>query len=145
MCFQGHMGLTDEQITRQLRVSLDDPRFDKWNTTSVSHAAIAATGHNGEEARELGLELLNKFIEWRRTKPDGYMPESGLESMFTVYDLERIYKIADEKKLDELETFEPIHKLKRRDFSKRNKNNTMYWVVGGIIVCVGILSNFVFK
>jgi hypothetical protein len=28
------------------------------------------------------------------------MPESGIESMFTFYDLERIYKIADEKKLE---------------------------------------------
>jgi hypothetical protein len=137
------MGLTDEQITRQLRVSLDDPRFDKWNTTSVSHAAISATGHNGEEARKLGLELLKRFIEWRRTKPDGYMPESGLESMFTVYDLERIYKIADEKKLDELETFEPIHRLKKRDFSNRKQDNTLYWVFG--IICVGFLSYFMFK
>jgi len=144
MCFQCHMGLTDEQITRQLRVSLDDPHFDKWNTTSVSHVAIAGTGHNGEKARELGLELMQKFIEWRRTKPDGYMPDSGIESMYTVYDLERIYKIADEKKLDELETFEPIHRLKKRDFSKRtNPNDSFYWGIG--IICVGFLSYFMFK
>jgi len=138
------MGLTNEQITTQLRVSLDDPHFDKWNTTSVSHAAIAATGHNGEKARELGLELLKMFIEWRRTKPDGYMPETGMESMFTVYDLERIYKIADEKKLDELETFEPIHRLKKRDFSKRNQNNGFYWDIG-MSICVVFLAYFMFK
>ncbi len=143
MCFQCHMGLTDEQITNQLRETVENPSFEKWNTTSVSHVAIAATGHNGEPAREMGLELLLKFIEWRRTKPDGYMPESGLESMFTVYDLERIYKIADEKKLDELETFEPIHKLKRRDFSKRNQYNSYYWGIG--IVCVGIWAFYVLK
>ena len=136
------MGLTDEQITGQLRETTRDPQFNKWNTTSVSHVAIAATGHNGEEARKLGLDLLLKFIEWRRTKPDGYMPESGIESMFTVYDLERIYKIADEKKLNELETFQPIHRLKRRDFSKRKQDPMLYWVLGGIIVCVGILAYF---
>lgn len=65
MCFQCHMGLTDEQITNQLR---KEPKFEKWNTTSVSHVAIAATCHNGELARKMGLELLRGFIEWRRTK-----------------------------------------------------------------------------
>lgn len=143
MCFQCHMGLTDEQITNQLRETVENPSFEKWNTTSVSHLAIAATGHNGEPARQLGLELLLKFIEWRRTKPDGYMPESGIESMFTVYDLERIYKISNEKKLDELEKFEPIHKVKRRDFRKRNQDNSYYWGIG--IVCVGILAFYVLK
>jgi hypothetical protein len=59
------MGLTDEQIVAQLR---KEPKFEKWNTTSVSHVAIAATGHNGEPARKMGLELLSRFIEWRRTK-----------------------------------------------------------------------------
>lgn len=58
------------------------------------------------------------------------MPESGIESMFTFYDLERIYKIADEKKLDELEKFKPIYMLKRRDFSKRNQDNSYYWGIG---------------
>lgn len=143
MCIQCHMGITDEEITTQLRETIQNPRFDEWNTTSVSHAAIAGTGHNGEEARELGLELLLKFIEWRRTKPDGYMPESGLESMYTVYDLERIYKIADEKKLDELNTFEPIHRLKKRDFSQTNQDNSYYWFIG--VICVGFLAHFVFK
>ena len=108
----------------------------------ISHLAIAATGHNGEPARQLGLELLLKFIEWRRTKPDGYMPESGMESMYTVYDLERIYKIALEKKLDELEKFEPIHKLKRRDFCRKQSN--LCWNIG-IVCCVGILAFYVLK
>lgn len=113
MCFQCHMGFTDEQVVAQLR---EESNFEGWNTTSVSHVAISATGHNGETARQLGLELLRGFIEWRRTKPDGYMPESGMESMFTVHDLERIYKIAQEEKLDELEKFEPTHKLKGISF-----------------------------
>lgn len=144
MCFECHSGFTDKEITNYLIADLDDPHFEEWNTTSVSHAAIAGTGHNGEKARELALELFKKFIKWRRTKPDGYMPKNGLESMFTVYDLERIYKIADEKKMDELKKFEPIHRLKKHDFSKRtNPNDSFYWGIG--IICVGFLSYFIFK
>jgi hypothetical protein len=145
MCFQCHMGLTDEMVTTQMRETLENPQFNEWNTTSVSHVAIASTGHNGEPARELGLNLLKQFIEWRRTMPDGYMPNSGMESMFTVYDLERIYKIADEKKMDELKKFEPIHKLKRRVFGKTTQNYTFYenWVIG--IICCGILAHFIYK
>jgi hypothetical protein len=105
MCFQCHMRLSNEVVTNQLSETVQNPRYYKWNTSMVSHLVIAATGHNGEPARELAQKLLKGFIEWRRTKPDDYMPESGMESMFTVNDLERIYKIADEKKLDEVETF----------------------------------------
>jgi hypothetical protein len=85
------------------------------------------------------------IVEWRRIKPDGYMPESGMESMFTVYDLERIYKIAHEDKLHELEKFEPIHKLKKRDFHFTKSNNFyLYWYIG-VIICVGILAQAIYK
>jgi hypothetical protein len=133
------MGLTNEQITNRLRETVENPSFEKWNTTSLSHVAIAGTGHNGEPAREMALELLLKFIEWRRTKPDSYMPESGMESMYTVYDLERIYKIVDEKKLDELEKFKPIHKLKKRDFGQ--SNNLEYYSYATI--CTIFIALFV--
>ena len=74
MCFMCHMGFTDEDIIGHLKETTQNPQFEKWNTASVSHVAIAGAGYNGEEARKLGLDLLLKFIEWRRTKPDGYMP-----------------------------------------------------------------------
>jgi hypothetical protein len=140
MCLHCHSSFSDEQIIAQLR---DEQNYEKWNTTSVYHLALTASGRNGEIARQLALELFLGLIEWRRTKPDGYMPESGMESMYTVYDLERIYKISNEKKLDELENFKPIHKLKRRNFGKRNQDNSYYWGIG--IVCVGILAFYVLK
>ena len=36
---------------------------------------------NGPKARSLAIPIFERFIEWRKTKPNDYMPESGLERM----------------------------------------------------------------
>lgn len=43
-----------------------NPNYGDWNSTAVSHMCLAASGINGEEARELGLELLNGYIEYKK-------------------------------------------------------------------------------
>ena len=86
MCRQCHAGLSDETVKTQLQESLDNPQFEKWNTTSLSHILIAAEGENGPEARAIALELAEKFYNWFLGPSNGawqyvltYTPNSGLE------------------------------------------------------------------
>lgn len=64
MCKQCHSAFTDEQIIAQLDSAMKAPQYEKWNETSISHMAIAASGHNGAKAKELGIALLRGFIEY---------------------------------------------------------------------------------
>lgn len=87
MCRQCHSTFTDEQILAQLRESIDDPKYELWNTTSLSHMLICIEGHNGAEAHELGLKLANGFCDWYLGMTNGaweyvttYMPSNGIES-----------------------------------------------------------------
>jgi hypothetical protein len=86
MCRQCHAGLSDETVKTQLQESLDNPEFEKWSTTSLSHVLIAAEGTNGPEARVLALELAENFYAWFLGQTNGawqvlssYTPNSGLE------------------------------------------------------------------
>jgi hypothetical protein len=87
MCRQCHSGLSDETVKAQLQESLDNPQFEKWNTTSLSHILIAAEGVNGPEVRVIALELAEKFYQWFLGPTNGtweyaftYVPENGLEA-----------------------------------------------------------------
>lgn len=98
MCKQCHSMFTDEEVVEQLTDHMDNPQYEKWNTTSVSHIGIAASGHNGNDARKLGLILFRNYIDWRKTQSEIYMPETGIETMYSVYDLERMYEHVEQQK-----------------------------------------------
>lgn len=131
MCRQCHSAFTNDEVVTQLKETAVAPNYIKWNTTSVSHVAIAASGENGEEARVIGLQLLRGYIEWRKQKPDDYMPESGLESMYVVSDLEEIYKRC--VKQTPIDDFKPAHPLKHREFGRVDTSLTKSALVGGFI------------
>ena len=46
MCLKCHSGLSDNNIIEQLLNEIDKKQFDKWNTTTVSHMFIIASGFN---------------------------------------------------------------------------------------------------
>ncbi len=80
MYIQWHQGISDK-----------DNDFIRWNTTSVSHIRLAALGIEGPEMRKLAICLFKNFIEWRKTKPNYYMPPMGIEKMPSVAELEQDY------------------------------------------------------
>lgn len=88
MCQQCVEGFSKEQILSQLEGPQD---FKQYNTTSVEFLFIAASGEYGEEAEKIGLTLLRNFIDWRKERPDRYIPETGIEPMYPHDELEEIY------------------------------------------------------
>lgn len=63
------MNLSTETVLEQLQeewknIEDNNPDFDKWNTTSVSHCVIMMSGYNGDEVRRLSIKVFEKFVDW---------------------------------------------------------------------------------
>ena len=84
MCFKCHTGLSDEFIHKELINALDKKNYNEWNTTSVNHMFLIASGLNGYDNKILAIEVLMEFIEYLKTKPSNYMPINSLENMYSV-------------------------------------------------------------
>ncbi len=128
MCLVCHQGLTDEVVLKQIDDILkeidegDTSDFIKWNTTSVSHIILAGLGLNGPEVRFKAIKLLEHFIEWRKTKSDNYIPESGIEKMTSVYDLETDLNYIKLSNPDYTDKHSIIQKYTEYNTNKNNKN-----------------------
>jgi hypothetical protein len=44
MCGQCHEGLSDKTVIQQLKDTLENPQFEKWNLTSFNHILITIRG-----------------------------------------------------------------------------------------------------
>lgn len=64
MCLKCHSGISNQQVIDSFQKTLIEPKFEVWNSTSISHIIIAACGYNGLTARKLALELLGKYMDW---------------------------------------------------------------------------------
>ena len=93
-CYQAGEGGLIQSLS-----SLDDSSFSKFNTTSVDTICLAASGMSGLEIRHLALNVLERFVAWRKTKPDKYFPSTGMESMYSAEEIEaiRVYFAEDDK------------------------------------------------
>ena len=69
MCLKCHNNLDAKYVLKMLIDTLENPSFDKWNTTSLNHTVISALGNESLQCRKLAIELLEKFIEYRKNKP----------------------------------------------------------------------------
>ena len=56
--------LSDETVLKQLQETLNNPQFDKWNGTSLSHVLLAYSGLNGKKVHIVAKQLLDKFYNW---------------------------------------------------------------------------------
>ena len=65
MCYQCHQGLSNKKIKEQLEESIKNPRFELWNSTSISHLNIIESGYNGEENKILAKKLLVNYYSWK--------------------------------------------------------------------------------
>lgn len=90
MCRQCHNSLSDSQVLSQMKEAETDPHFEEWNTSSVSHVLIAASGHNGTEAADIANKILDDFEIYLKTKPYKYLPKNGVESMVSVNELKKL-------------------------------------------------------
>ena len=69
MCRSCHDSLSDAIIKKQLEDALIDPKFEVWNSTSLSHIMLAMSGYNGYEVSEIAQQLFRNMIEY--LKSDG--------------------------------------------------------------------------
>jgi len=65
MCKSCHSGLSDESVISQLQTAVNNPKFEVWNETSISHMYIAAVGANGPTAQKLAKQLLDRYVQWK--------------------------------------------------------------------------------
>ena len=124
MCFKCHSGLSDEEVLKQLREqnSTDNINFIRWNTTSIGHLILAGVGLNGPEARTEAINLLEKFIIWRRTQPDSYVPETGLVEMGSADNIQKILDYIKQSNPDYSDRHSIMEKY--AEFMKMNEEKT---------------------
>lgn len=76
----------------QLRQAIKAPQYSTYNTIKIQQIMLSISAEKeGTERRDLALAVLRGFIEWRRTQPEKYVPETGLETMYTVGELQETY------------------------------------------------------
>ena len=68
MCLLCHQNMSDETIKQQILESLEDPKFEVWNSTSISHLTISLCGFNGYEVSDLSYRLFTNYISYLKDK-----------------------------------------------------------------------------
>ncbi len=82
MCLQCHSKLSNQHMLKDLQQIMKNPKFDEWNSTSLSHLQLACAGANGHDCRNLAILILTNFLKWYKSKKlDCYFPRCGLERM----------------------------------------------------------------
>lgn len=78
------MNLSDENISKQVKELLDygENEYPKYNSTSISHFIISASGYNGLDNRNKSIILLNKFNSWLIKNPSYIVVNSLLSPEF---------------------------------------------------------------
>ena len=91
MCIKCHSSLSNELILKHLKEELDSgaKNFSLYNSTSISHLIISASGYNGCDIRNKAITLLNKYNEWLILNPS-YILEESLSSQYLMPMIERI-------------------------------------------------------
>ena len=77
MCLKCHLGLSDETVSSSLQEQLDKDTDDypKYNSTSISHFIIAASGYNGLDVRNKAIILLQKYNDWLTLNPNNILDQ----------------------------------------------------------------------
>lgn len=83
MCLHCNKFITKSNLISSLKSELNAENFESYNTTSVEFILYACFGLHGDEAKNLAMDVLEKFIDWMcRNKRPYYMPTSGLIEMY---------------------------------------------------------------
>jgi len=65
MCNQCHRALSDQAVDDSLTRSLENPKFEIWNSASVNYIRLAALGVNGPVIQEKAEKLFVDFIKYK--------------------------------------------------------------------------------
>jgi len=60
--------MSDEKIESDLTKSLNEPKYEVWNGTSIYHLLWSAIGLNGINNQNLSIQLLNGYVEYKKKK-----------------------------------------------------------------------------
>lgn len=68
MCFSCHDEITNEELLKSfyeiLEPNYDISKFNIYNSTSLNHLFIAASGFNGNIIKEKSIQVLEKYNDW---------------------------------------------------------------------------------
>lgn len=92
MCYTCHIGLSDETILSQTQEQLNKGSTDypDYNSTSISHFIISASGYNGLENRKKSITLLENFNKWLLLNPYYTLDKSLLSPIYLTPIIEKI-------------------------------------------------------
>ena len=106
MCFQCHSGLSTQKVVddyQNFKNEIDNCKsfyelskiFEILNSTSISHMILAALYVNGNEARELAMCCLRKFIDWYKVRGNSklYWIKRQIRGLFLSKEEQRLNKI----------------------------------------------------
>lgn len=79
MCLLCHNAMSDETVKKQLQEALEDPQFEVWNMTSISHIMLSMSGMNGFEVAYIAQELFRNYIGWHKERSDNETAIKSLE------------------------------------------------------------------
>ena len=106
MCIKCHSSISNNIISKHLQEALDSDGNDFliYNSTSISHIIISASGFNGCDIRNKGIKLLNKYNEWLKSNPN-YILEESLSPKCLTKIIERINNKKLNQNSNELENY----------------------------------------
>ena len=83
MCLQCH---SQGSTVEELKEILENPEFERWNTTSLGHILLSIHGLDGDAVHDLANQLAEKFYTWYLGNTRGiwqkfsrYTPPHGLD------------------------------------------------------------------
>lgn len=70
MCLQCNLAMSDERVIEDLKECIQNPQYELWNSCSLSHLFIDASGIHGAEARKLSMQLLEGYCAYAEKNPE---------------------------------------------------------------------------
>jgi hypothetical protein len=64
--------MSEETFDIQISRGLTNPRFEKWNTASLSFPMIGACSRTQPAIREICITLLEMYLKWRHVMTMSY-------------------------------------------------------------------------
>ena len=85
MCYICHSENKD-QIQQQFKNELKKSQktCHMWNTTSINHLLLSTSNNDGCQSQRLSIQLLENFYIWyKNNRLDKYLPDNGMEKMYS--------------------------------------------------------------
>jgi|APSaa5957512622_1039677.scaffolds.fasta_scaffold89528_2 hypothetical protein len=125
---------------RELNEMLDTGifEFEDWNTSNIGELLILMSNYRGPECKSASIRVFEEFLKWYSdNKRDKYIPERGLETMYSKKCLRNLLKIAKDDSSDEVtrKSYEEeiLKNGKRTSIFKKQYSTRQYFIGWGLI------------